>query len=212
MLGKCIMNSCDEVSVRPIVWKTIMSQKNKYLGQYVTVKVELQTAPSISLSTMNSVMPESGIAIRNYFFQKHLSLELGPLLNGSSFSISLHLFLIHVLFFTKFDGLDIRQYTSPNITQIFQDEICVTLSLNHWYTTQSKDIVKSAKKTLLNEERKKIIEQHCAVYDTKLTISRTAVKECYINHGYDGLLSLCRDGINKDIVEYISQLKDDFDE
>ena len=213
MLSETLIKSSDEME-QPIVWKTILSQKNRYLGEYVVAKVDTHTFPILSQSSLShqKIVYKPTHSKKDSFFQKHFGMGFDGISGFPSMNqtISLNLLMVHILLFKTNNTFDPSSYTARNFRKILDSPCYKSLKLHLWYPNIS-ELIKSAKKNCsLIQKNTLPFSDFFRLYDTNLPMERSTARTQYFDNGFVGLRRICIRGINATIVQFIQELRQDF--
>ena len=202
MLAKVLMESASPQDM-PIVWKTIPSRRNKFLGEYAAVKIDTQVFPLITETIDEDSCSLNAIEAKKNF-NKVFKLKFGPSNESKFYEMSFTLFLLHMIMKDTFGNMNPTIYTQDNLRVALKEHLCTSLGVTHWYP--SLEVIKTAKLHLSNSlDKIDAINKYFEAYNTKMETTKDELITVFDSQGIEGVCSVLKKGINRDLVDFISE-------
>ena len=189
----------------PIVWKTIPSRRNAYLGHYALVIVENTTYPMIT-EEYDEDINDHVKKKRKLTFNHLFKLDLGPCTRGKYYKMNIDIFLTHVLIYKYYGSLCDENYKIDRFRTIMKKmKEFKTLEISAWY--RDLELPKRAKNSLKskNGSKKELIAQLCASFNLSSNITEQEINTIYMegHDPYDQIRDILGKEINTELVHFI---------
>lgn len=202
MLAKVLMESASPQDM-PIVWKTIPSRRNKFFGEYATVKIDTQVFPLIT-ETIDDDSCSSNAAEAKRNFNQVFKLKFGPSSESKFYEMSFTLFLLHILMKDTFGNMNKQIYTQDNLRVALKGHLCTSLDVSNWYP--NLEVIKTAKLHLSNPPDKiDAIQKYIEEYKTNVETTKDELIMVFDSQGIEGVCSVLKKGINSDLIDFICE-------
>ena len=197
-----------------IVWKTTGWRKTSCLGQYCTVEIKNTGFPLLrgaTTSTNDNIMDKEDDDTWMKFIREKLVIKFtaNPETGSTkSYKMNFNIFLVHVLFFKQLGRFAVGEYSVALMRNIMRSQYFIDNRLG--MVVRREDLVKTASKSLKDEEKKLLIATKCQDYNFESAMSSSEVRNVYESKGHDGLLCVLEKELNYDIINFVIQMKKEY--
>ena len=195
-----------------IVWKTTAWRRTSHLGQYCTVQINNSGFPLLEEAktcNIDGVTDKEEDAVWMKFIREKLSMNFTSdcQTGDKCYKMNLNIYLVHVLFFKKLGHFALREYNIASMRNIMKSEYFIENRLGT--IVRQDNLVKTAIKSLKNEEKESFFATKCQNYNFQSTMSRIEVQNVYESKGYNGLLCVLEKELNYDIISFLIEMKEE---
>ena len=135
---------------------------------------------------------------------------MGPIAyNFFYFDININLFLIYVLIYNKYGNLNHINYSQDKFKSILESEVCTDINLQKLYDDVT--ILKSAKNSTKDQANMEVNQNKCESYNFNSMVEFNDLSASYNDQNYKVIAVTCSTEINEIIVNFIIDLKKEFE-